>query len=542
MTSENSSIEPRLEQSFQHLEDYFNSLLNTLFSTSPRAGNLRYLVTRLLFIFIWILLSFTLHQPGEINYPWLDFLYAIPYPFFGTLIAIIEMFFAWDVVLLMIAIYLGYTLAAQIASIYLADIFELKDITIASRYISQTAFSFPGFSQINIENAQVRPSDQSSPIVKIGGPGKVTVNLENAVVFEKISGKPRVVGPTIDKPVTLENFERIRKIIDLRDQSAVLTIRARTLDGIPIEVRDIRILFSVFRNAAKSSISKPYPFNEESIYWLVYQTGSAPWTTSLVELVRTELTSYINHHYLSELLSSVGAPEIQQQLANQKRILQKIRSNWSHTRRYKVQRILTGKLKKDSPAHKPIYYKKVHQKSPRASLIPGHKTETLVAVIPRTSLSNIFYENLTSSFQSRIQKFGMKLEWINVGTLQTPNNIVSDQYLKSWKISSENMLRGNKKILDGVLNQSRLHSLSKTIQNLPILSFIEKHEQGKGNKVIIDELISEYNAKLISARELYLSKKGRVPIQIDRAIQIIRNYQKKEIKNHSFFIGESNQE
>ena len=316
--NKNPIFEKNLDQSSNFLVNYLDLVFNSIFSTSSKAGNIRYLFLQILFISTWLICAFSFHQPGEIDYPWLDFLLLAPYPITVTIVNIIELMLAWDVLLVMFSIFMGYHVAVNVASIYLADIFDIKDIAISETYIKQSAFSFPVYYQIHIENAQVRIEDQISPIFRIGGPGKVLINLENAVVFEKINGEPRIAGPTTEKPVELESFERLHKIIDLRDQSAKLDISARTLDGIPIEIKDIRLIFSVYRKSNQVSIETPYPFNEDSIYWLVYQQGSGPWTTSLIELVRKELTNHINHHLLSELLSSVGTPEIKSAITKSK--------------------------------------------------------------------------------------------------------------------------------------------------------------------------------------------------------------------------------
>jgi hypothetical protein len=256
-------------------------------------------------------------------------------------------------------------------------------------------------------------------------------------------------------------------------------------------------------------------------------------------MVRTELTNYINHHLLSELLSSPGAPEINLLLQNQNKIAKKIRKNWAHTRRYKVNRVLIRKLKIDSPNNKPIYYKKTHLNNKRYSKLFINKGGNIPELIPRTALSNLFYENLTSSFQSKAQKYGMRLEWINVGTWHSSSKIVPEQYINAWKISSENALKLNPKVLSAIFTQNRKQNLAKNIQITPIISFIHKRENGKSNLEIVNELINEYNSKLWGARDLYLKKKGRVPVQIERALFHIRKYQMSLLKEQALFLGDS---
>lgn len=522
------------------ISSLFDPILNLIFSPKPKSGNFRYGFFQFLFFFTWTMCAFTFHKPGEIDYPWLDFLYTIPYPIMGTLKSIIELFLSLDVLLVMFSLVMGYIVALKITSIYLADLFDIKDNSISEKYLKQSAFSFPGYYQIHVENAQIRPEDQKSPISKIGGPGKVLINLENAVVFEKIDGIPRVEGPSFEKPVELESFERIRKVIDLRDQTATLDISTRTLDGIPIEIKDIRIIFSVLRTSNRHSLENPYSFREDAINWLVFQQGPGPWTTSLINQVRTELTEFINNHLLSELLSSVGTPEINQQIQNQIKIYKNIRRNWSHTRRYKIDRNFVRIRKTNAPNYKPIYYRKKHHKLKRLPIIYFSNKRIVPEFVPRKAISNLFYENIANSFQSKIQKYGMRLEWINVGTWHSSSRIIPEQHMKAWQISSENAIKLNSKVLTSIFNNAKNQYLEKNIQSLPIISFIQKRENGLSSKVLIDELINEYSSKLTSARDLFIKSKGRVPVQIERALSHIKKYRIDQLKDQALFIGENN--
>jgi hypothetical protein len=534
-----TSYENKIQNSSSQFTSFFNSIVNILFSTNPKAGNIRYLLIQILFIFTWIVCAFTFNKPGEIDYAWLDFLYSIPYPIMGTVKSIIELFLAWDVLLVMFSLYMGYSIALQLAAIYLADIFDIKDLSISEKYLKQSAFSFPGYYQIHIEDAQVRSEDQKSPIYKIGGPGKILINLENAVIFEKIDGTPRVSGPTTENPIELESFERIRQIIDLRDQTASLDISARTLDGIPIEIKDIRIIFSVLRSSNYLTLNNPYPFREDAIHWLVFNQGPGPWTTSLIDLVRTELTEYINNHLLSELLASVGVPEINLQIQNQTKVFKKIRKNWAHSRRYKINRIFTMISKVNAPRYQPIYYKKKHKKDKRFSHLYLNKGIRIPEFTPRNAISNLFYENISNSFQSKAQRYGMRLEWINVGTWHSSSKIIPEQHLQAWKLSSENTAKLNPKVLSGFFEQSRKQNLAKNIQTLPIVSFIQKKDNGLSDTEIISELINEYSSKLLGAKDIFIKNRGRVPLQIEKALSHIRKHQITQLKERAIFIGDN---
>ena len=75
------------------------------------------------------------------------------------------------------SLYLASFISRQLAAIYLADIFEIKDLSIAEKFISQAAFANTTVSAIHIENGQARSEDHTSPTFRIGGPGSVEINL-----------------------------------------------------------------------------------------------------------------------------------------------------------------------------------------------------------------------------------------------------------------------------------------------------------------------------------------------------------------------------
>ncbi|HZD55788.1 MAG TPA: hypothetical protein VE136_03640, partial [Anaerolineales bacterium] len=133
--------------------------------------------------FFWLLLAWSIHPlvPGA------ELVRNLLYP--------IRALFAADVFRHILVGAFAFWVAYRIAAIYLDDIFELKDVPLAGRFIRQTAFATK-YDLIEIKDGKVAPEHRESPIVRIGGPGMVRVYLENAALFEKIDGSPRVIRPT----------------------------------------------------------------------------------------------------------------------------------------------------------------------------------------------------------------------------------------------------------------------------------------------------------------------------------------------------------
>ncbi|MGE5073346.1 MAG: hypothetical protein ACM3MF_07960, partial [Anaerolineae bacterium] len=220
---------------------------------------------------------------------------------------------------LVLVLFIPSFLAMTIAGNYLADIFELKDPSVAWEYISGLALGGANYV-IHIRDGKVSEESLDSPVVLIGGPGVVIAEFDSAALFEKPDGTPHVIGLASAVPdsgghpnVVLEGFERLREpIINLRDQyigsasGQPMTVVSRSLDGIPISAADVRGMFSVRRQKVNdvtvSTIQAPYPFDPEDIESILYKQAvpvltegpfpsgqPGPWTATMQGLIRGSL-------------------------------------------------------------------------------------------------------------------------------------------------------------------------------------------------------------------------------------------------------------
>ncbi len=519
-----------------------NQFLNQIMALNERTAKNRYRIYIFIYIGIWILSGVILHPPGNLDFYLFKQLNQYNNLIIDMINHLLAVFLSWDVILILISVYIASFICQQLAAIYLADIFEIKDLSIAELFIGQAAFANKYVGAIHIEDGQVRSNDHKSPTFRIGGPGSVIINLENAAVFEKIDGTSTIAGPTTKGPVVLEGFERLRSVIDLRDQTSNFSIFSRTRDGIPVEIKDVRLIFSVFRDNASRTLTRPYPFKREGLNWIVYNQSKGPWTTTLLGLVRGELVSYISKHNLSEILAAPGLPEVQQHIQHERFLARRIRKNLRHTSRYKNFGIKYTKRKTNGPNYLPIYFLKTRH--PNKIRFPHQYLETKLNIpffSTRNQLSKVFYDEFNSTFKQRARQRGLNLEWINVGTLNTPANLILEQHLDAWKLSVENELRSNIKVLSEVKNQAKSTEVLRILRQLPNQKFYEYQYNQYSKNEIIDRLIQDYAAKLKTAREIYILQKGRVPKQVEIALHHIRKYQLAKIKeNGGFFIGEEN--
>ncbi len=386
---------------------------------------------------------------------------------------------------------LPFIFALQAAATYLADIFEIEQIEIAREFIRQVALT-GGHHSIRIGQGEVAEADKKSPIYLIGGPGQVVVELDTAALFEKPNGKPRVIGPTVKGKATLEGFERFRQAIDLRDQyTDSLDVKSRSLDGIRVSASDVRLVFSVWRENKEPSAERPHPFSEKAIQSLIYKQTSrvvldgphpseppSSWVGAIQGLIRGELGGFMSKHQLAEYLASIGSPEVQRARQQEDEIV-------------KVGKVVIAEGD-DLEAR---------------NIPPAPNFQ------PRHIISNLFSQ-FTEGFSKKANNRGVQLGWIGVGTWKTPSEIVPEKHLEAWRLSRENLARGNQGELDGLRNESQLQQTLRLVQNIPLARF--RQNETREHKDIIQDLLIAYREQLIEAIEL-LVKSNRPEPPIVRA-------------------------
>ncbi|GAP15199.1 hypothetical protein LARV_02981 [Longilinea arvoryzae] len=591
MTNENDSIPSTSTPDSAHSDSVaqaFELAITRIFALNQAGGQFRGAVFSILVVATWIITAFWYHSWSDDSVRLLHLaLDPASSPAALLLVSIdhfLGFFLARETVSRLITLFLPVWLAHEIAAIYLMDIFELPNSSIGREFISRTAFASSEMHTLVIDSEALTVKQENSPAIRIGGPCRVQVNVEFAAVFEKINGAfhpispnlriqwhsksfrqrfteflaryfpsllgaspetaKKLLGPngTLGTPEylpavsTLEGFERLRRIIDLRDQTAHFDVDARTSDGIHISVKGLRLIFSVWRGVDQGTLGRPYPFRRQAVYWLTYQTvGGERWSLAMQNLVREELIRYISERTLGELLAAIGEPEIQRQLALEGAVQRRI---WSHRRRARSLRMGQKPQLPRRPQnyHKPIplpYREHKHARRPRFqhffSPISG-QLPVAPNFVPRPQLSNFFRE-FASGFPARARMHGVRLEWIDIGSFTTNEQVILNQHVEAWRMTAENLTRSSSRVLAELHRQSCNQEISRLLQSKPILSFIQLQEQKVSADDTIFELIGMYSAVLKSARENLLKKRKPIPASLENALSIIRRYQAEEYKS-----------
>jgi hypothetical protein len=460
--------------------------------------------------FVRDILSYSLNPAYAVNYvgnPYTNFL------------AFVNQVFRDPRILQYIPIFLAsFFIALQCAALYLADIFEQEDVSVARKFVWRVALSG---SQETIRVSQGNISDEHrySPTFLIGGPGKVIVDLDSVAVFEKPDGTPHIIGPTGKESggkAILEGFERFRRAIDLRDHFIELreidgkssVVKSRSLDGIPITATHVQFLFSVDRNGQKPSTEVPYPFSQKGVERLVYgatskvtpdlinpSTFEFSWINNMVSLIRGRLGGFMSDHNLTEYLASIGKPEFDKSRQNEEKINAQ-------------ERKLDPSELEDRPPRKEI--------KPPPDFTPRYKI---------TDLFTQFAEEYSKSISDR----GVELRWIGVGTWKPPieiipeTKIVPEKHLDAWKLSRENLARGSIGAMEAFKNEAILLHMMTLIQDVPVSAYQKAIEEQKEYKNATRELLLSYRQQLINAKNFILAKGEVVPAEIENAIKNINN-------------------
>ncbi len=276
--------------------------LSNLLRRDHRGARLRLILVGFLVGGYWLLLGFLANFPRVLPGEWLN---QLVFPL-NVAVDLISSLFAPEVLLHLLPAAAALWFGQRLAGHYLADLFELESPSLAERYLHGAAFGL-GYDTLNIAQGQVKLLNRDSPMLRIGGPGFLQVHLGYAAVMETADGLPRVYGPERER--FIRGFERLRDVIDLRDQLKELDeVTAVTGDGIEVRARDVQMVFRVYGGVQERSLQIPYPYTEAAIRRLVYgravsEEGPLDWSDELAQLAADEIRSFVGDLTLEEFLA-----------------------------------------------------------------------------------------------------------------------------------------------------------------------------------------------------------------------------------------------
>jgi hypothetical protein len=412
-----------------------------------------------------------------------------------------------------------YSLARVMAARYLDDVYELNDENLASGFLEEVTFG-NGREKITINEGKISKEDEKSSLILIGGPGSIQVNLDSIALLEKVNGEPKVIYPRSDA-WKLGRFERIREIgrydeagkreyaiISLRDQLITdISVKSRTKDGIPLEARDIKVMFSILRRQHADSDKvqgDSYLFDEDAVQSLVYNQViitpppptphgiKFPWDTTIIPLITSELEELIRSHTLSEILASISKKEVDSASNNDQTI--------AHMRLEMTGQQTAAETKKE---------------------VRAPKFES------RSRITAHFFDR---KFKEKAAKIGVSIEWIDIGTW-LPSNLILEKHKEAWNFSrdiankrgaversqkryemAEIIKLVNHVILKTYEKNTEFQKLSEEeletlIDTDPVGTFeyrqkLQQRSQKKEPKAVAQEILNEFRKELLAGKQL----------------------------------------
>lgn len=458
----------------QKTRETIDWLANALFDTTVASGRFR----RWLFIglgaLVWGLSAFFNTPPKAES----DF-FAYP----------LQALFHAKVLRHVIVAGLSFWVALKVSAIYLDDVFELENPEIAERYILQASVA-NRYPQIEISDGKVKGREDST-IVRIGGPGLVRLHYDSAALFEKYDGDPTVIIAE-DPLVALDRFERLRRVVRLRDHIDETKISARTRDGIPVSAEGVRLKYHILRDEDQVREGKiPYPVVRKAVENLVYKESvhkrlnplsvnpkpenstpeKTPETLNISSgPILSKLRNFISDATLSEFLATISEPELNQLVEDSKELERDALS-------------LSGMI--------PISDSDNGQEESQPTASPEFR--------PRSAITNEIYNQID---QLTRLTTGLKLEWIDIGTWVLPKQAgeIVKQHEEAWRQSLINLQTRSDAALDITQIESKI-KVTRAILHEIIFKFRSMENQAD-NQEIIDALLNEYLQKLGLAQDI----------------------------------------
>jgi hypothetical protein len=442
----------------------------------------------------------------------------------------VPIFLVLTIARLVIILFIPAFIAITLAGNYLADVFELKDPSVAWDYISTLSLGGSNY-MIHIRDGKISEESRNSPALLIGGPGIVIAEFDSAALFEKPDGTPHVIGLASVVPdssgrpnIILDGFERLREpIINLRDQyignaaGESMTVLSRSQDGIPVSAVDVRGMFSVRRkkvnDVSVSTIQAPYPFDPQDIERIIYKQAvpvltegpfasgqPGPWTATMQGLIRGALAEFMSQHKLAEYLAGIGLLE-------------------NDLSEFREDTIVSATLRYSNEL--PDGTRQVWEQS---------------RFHPRTELIERFMKS-TDGFTQRARDRGLELHWVGVGTWSMPDEVsdehIRDQHFEAWQISRENAERTMAENVETISQEAYTNEKMRLIRTVPLDAQEKNAAKYTEKTALVKCLLQDYWEQMGDALTAYyqsgaasveLEVMEKAMLRMERLMQIPRGH------------------
>lgn len=161
---------------------------------------------------------------------------------------------------------LGLVAVLAVSAAFVRDVYNIPGWGAALGYVWSLLFGAAPLSLLDlllgvsstpsfliVQEGRIDEKREDTPLARLGGPGRVLIFGDSAVVLERFGRFTRVAGPG---SIFLRRFERIREVLDLRPQKRSEATTALTRDNIPVQTT-VHVRFQLARPPASLLPSTP---------------------------------------------------------------------------------------------------------------------------------------------------------------------------------------------------------------------------------------------------------------------------------------------
>jgi hypothetical protein len=446
---------------------------------------------------IWSLFSVFLYP--AVTTPWSNQAF-LDLPFLQMIEVILSWYLSPLVIYLMITVLIGLVLAYQFTSNYFSYIHGNSIGLNSTSPFWIWVFGIPAHDIVNIGIKSMQDR-RIHLLEEVGGPSKISIGAENAIIVESPHKAVQIVGPTMNLPggcFIFRNFEILKHVVDLQNQTFRLDIDTRTKDGMRIFFKDIRITYSIDRDSQPITLTRPYPYDSHSIYHLFYQNPLNDIARIFEETIKQEIVSMVRQ-YKSDVFHPTSGGDLVNEQINYS-----TPSASGFRKRKKYEFLLQNPkiaFQNNHLKRKSLFYGRIHKGFYR----PFLDTSSVKSgnIFPRQNIQKenpeALIKNIGSHLEKRMREMGFQIYLCSFGSIELSDMRKSNL---SSEIENSNNWRSTELAdpirLQKSAEQKEILSIIKTMGDLQsqhanqeiintLRSFIETNSKGKKDQKRIND-------------------------------------------------------
>ncbi len=206
----------------------------------------------------------------------------------------------------LIAIIVGWFLAKAAAVSLIQTLYDLPDIEHARAFLNNLRSSkSPVGDPVKVKGETLEEDREKYVLLRVGGPGLVTIGEREVAVTELDGRFYRVLGPGSHK---LELLEYIYAVLDLRQRERMVKdVPLMTKDGIEIKT-SLTIAYRIDTEGELPTKSRPYPYGKNAAAQAAYaetileDSTVSSWEAIPLNAAKAQLFQIIAKYKLDQIL------------------------------------------------------------------------------------------------------------------------------------------------------------------------------------------------------------------------------------------------